>query len=180
MTLSRRYIRNIRENLSFYISSTVLTVLTLLMFFLYEISGSAILNFSQDFYASQAREDANFTTYLPIPDEDIPKLEDEFDLELESQRVTDGNYHFTHFTAAAVAEFCGSQIVCIDFQYGDICLFVVCHDACIISSGLIRHLDLYGGCLAVTVLIVVNHMCIGDDIAILRHDDASADAGHAL
>ena len=34
MTLSRRYIRNIRENLSFYISSTVLTVLTLLMFFL--------------------------------------------------------------------------------------------------------------------------------------------------
>lgn len=94
MTLSRRYIRNIRENLSFYISSTVLTVLTLLMFFLYEISGSAILNFSQDFYASQAREDANFTTYLPIPDEDIPKLEDEFDLELESQRYinieTDG------------------------------------------------------------------------------------------
>ena len=94
MTLSRRYLRGIRENLSFYISSTVLTVLTLLMFFLYEISGSAILNFSQDFYASQAREDANFTTYLPIPDEDISKLEEEFDLELEAQHYinieTDG------------------------------------------------------------------------------------------
>ena len=94
MTLRRRYTRNIRENLSFYISSTVLTVLTLLMFFLYEISGSAILNFSRDFYASQALEDANFTTYLPIPDEDIPKLEKEFDLELEAQHYinieTDG------------------------------------------------------------------------------------------
>ncbi len=94
MTLSRRYIRGIRENLSFYISSTVLTVLTLLMFFLFEISGSAILSFAQDFYASQAREDANFTTYLPIPDEDISKLEEEFDLELEAQHYinieTDG------------------------------------------------------------------------------------------
>ena len=49
MTLRRRYTRSIRENLSFYISATVLTVLTLLMFFLYEISGSAILDFFTDF-----------------------------------------------------------------------------------------------------------------------------------
>lgn len=33
MTLRRRYLRSIRENLSFYIFSTVLTILTLLMFF---------------------------------------------------------------------------------------------------------------------------------------------------
>lgn len=49
MTRRRRYTRSIRENLSFHISATVLTVLTLLMFFLYEISGSAILDFFTDF-----------------------------------------------------------------------------------------------------------------------------------
>ncbi len=94
MTLRRRYLRNIRENLSFYISSTVLTILTLLMFFLYEISGSAILDYANDFFSSQALEDAHFTTYTAIPQEDIPKLEDEFDVELEAQHFlnieTDG------------------------------------------------------------------------------------------
>ena len=94
MTLRRRYFRSIRENLSFYISSTVLTILTLLMFFLYEISGSAILNFADDFYTSQAREDAHFTTYTEIPDDDIPELEQEFNVTLEAQHFinleTDG------------------------------------------------------------------------------------------
>ena len=94
MTLRRRYLRSIRENLSFYIFSTVLTILTLLMFFLYEISGSAILNFANDFYASQAREDAHFTTYMEIPEADIPELEEEFDITLEAQHFinleTDG------------------------------------------------------------------------------------------
>ena len=94
MTLRRRYFRSIRENLSFYISSTVLTILTLLMFFLYEISGSAILNFANDFYTSQAREDAHFTTYTEIPDDDIPELEQEFNETLEAQHFinleTDG------------------------------------------------------------------------------------------
>lgn len=94
MTLRRRYTRSIRENLSFYISATVLTVLTLLMFFLYEISGSAILDFFTDFSKENALEDAHFTTYLPISDEDISALEKEYDLELEAQHFlnieTDG------------------------------------------------------------------------------------------
>lgn len=85
MTLRRRYTRSIRENLSFYISATVLTVLTLLMFFLYEISGSAILDFFTDFSKENALEDAHFTTYLPISDEDISVLEKKYDLELEAQ-----------------------------------------------------------------------------------------------
>ena len=94
MTLRRRYTRCIRENLSFYISATVLTVLTLLMFFLYEISGSAILDFFTDFSKENALEDAHFTTYLPISDEDISALEKKYDLELEAQHFlnmeTDG------------------------------------------------------------------------------------------
>lgn len=86
MKLNRRYTRNIRENLSFYIASTVLTVVTLFLYFMFAIAGNAILNFGTDFFASQKVEDANFTTYTPIPDEEITKLEEKYDLTLEAQK----------------------------------------------------------------------------------------------
>ncbi len=94
MKLNRRYTRNIRENLSFYIASTILTVVTLFLYFMFAIAGNAILNFGTDFFASQKVEDANFTTYTPIPDEEITKLEKKYDLTLEVQKYvnieTDG------------------------------------------------------------------------------------------
>lgn len=92
--LSRRYRRNIRENLSFYISSTVLTVVTLLLYFLFMIAGSAILSFSEDFYERNRVEDAHFTTYMPIPGEELLELSDTYGVTLEEQRYlnieTDG------------------------------------------------------------------------------------------
>ena len=42
MTLNKRYLRNIKENLSFYIASSVLTVVALLLFYLFYIAGSEI------------------------------------------------------------------------------------------------------------------------------------------
>jgi putative ABC transport system permease protein len=94
MKLNRRYTRNIRENLSFYIAATVLTVVTLLLFYLFNIMGNAILDFSEEFYAENRLEDAHFSTYLPISDEEITALERDYDLTLESQRYinieTDG------------------------------------------------------------------------------------------
>lgn len=94
MKLNRRYTRNIRENLSFYISSTVLTVVTLLLYFLFNIAGNAILDFGDEFFARNQVENAHFSTYLPIPDEALPGLEEEYNLTLEAQRYinieTDG------------------------------------------------------------------------------------------
>lgn len=86
MKLNRRYTRSIRENLSFYISSTVLTVVTLLLYFLFNIAGNAILDFSVDFYERNKLEDANFSTYMEIPDEERRKLADRYDVTLEEQR----------------------------------------------------------------------------------------------
>lgn len=86
MKLNRRYIRSIRENRSFYISSTVLTVVTLLLYFLFNIAGNAILNFSVDFYERNKIEDAHFTTYMEIPKEKLSELEDTYDVTLEEQR----------------------------------------------------------------------------------------------
>jgi putative ABC transport system permease protein len=85
MKLNKRYIRNIRENLSFYVSATVLTVVTLLLYFLFNIAGNAILDFGQEFFARNLLEDAHFSTYLPISDEEITELEKEYDLTLEPQ-----------------------------------------------------------------------------------------------
>lgn len=94
MSLNRRYARNIRENLSFYISATVLTVVTLLLYFLFNIAGNAILDFGSGFFARNKVEDAHFSTYLPISSEEISDLEEEYDLTLEPQRYinieTDG------------------------------------------------------------------------------------------
>ena len=94
MKLNRRYLRSIHENLSFYISSILLTVAALLMYFLFNIAGNAILDFSKVFFADHCIEDANFTTYMPIPDEDISELEKEYDLTLEKEQYinveTDG------------------------------------------------------------------------------------------
>ena len=94
MKLTRRYARNIRENLSFYIASTVLTVVTLLLYFLFTIAGNAILNFSEEFYSRNRIEDAHFTTYTVIPEDALSQLSDKYGVTLEKQRYinieTDG------------------------------------------------------------------------------------------
>lgn len=85
MKLNKRYRRSIKHDRSFYISSSLLTILTLLLFFIMNISGEAIAKFGDDFFAEQKVEDAEFLTYLPIPDEEITALEEKYALTLEPQ-----------------------------------------------------------------------------------------------
>lgn len=85
MKLNRRYFRSIKSSISFYVSSSLLTMLTLIIFFIMNTAGTAIGNFGDNFFASQKIEDANFSTYLPIPEEDILALEEKYSLTLESQ-----------------------------------------------------------------------------------------------
>lgn len=85
MKLRRRYVRNIRQNLSFYIASTVLTMAALFLFFLLHIAGNAILDFADEFFEKQKLEDAHFKTYIPIPESDIEDMEEEYGITLEAQ-----------------------------------------------------------------------------------------------
>lgn len=85
MKLNKRYFRSIKSNLSFYVSATVLTIMTLFLFFMMNIAGEAIWEFGDDFFASQNVEDANFTTYLPISEEEINGLEEKYSVNLEPQ-----------------------------------------------------------------------------------------------
>ncbi|MBQ9142593.1 MAG: FtsX-like permease family protein [Lachnospiraceae bacterium] len=85
MKLNKRYSRSIKSNLSFYVSSTILTILTLFLFFMMNIAGKSIWDFGDRFFATQNVEDANFTTYLPISEEDRNALEKEYEVTLEPQ-----------------------------------------------------------------------------------------------
>ena len=82
MTLNKRYLRNIKENLSFYIASSVLTVVALLLFYLFYIAGSGIKKYGDEFFEKYNLEDATFTTYLEIPDEKNSDIENKYNVNI--------------------------------------------------------------------------------------------------
>ena len=86
MTLNKRYKRDIKNNLSLYVSSMLLTMLSLRLFYLFHICGTGILGFSEDFFNKHNVEDANFSTYMEISDYDLGYYEDKYNLELEKQK----------------------------------------------------------------------------------------------
>lgn len=85
MKLNKRYFRSIKSNLSFYVSSTVLTIMTLFLFFMMNIAGKSIWEFGDNFFETQNVEDADFTTYLTITEDEIKELEKEYAVSLEPQ-----------------------------------------------------------------------------------------------
>ena len=91
MTLNKRYLRNIKENLSFYIASSVLTVVALLLFYLFYIAGSGIKKYGDEFFEKYNLEDATFTTYLEIPDEKISGIEDKYNVTFEKEHFININ-----------------------------------------------------------------------------------------
>lgn len=94
MTLKKRYKRDLKHNMSLYVSSTLLTVLSLLLFYLYYISGAGITDYTEDIFGKQKIEDAHFGTYIEIPDKKINEYEKKYNIVLEKQHYinleTDG------------------------------------------------------------------------------------------
>lgn len=83
--LNKRYKRSIKENLSFYVSSTVLTIVTLFIFYMLNIAGNGIIQFGDEFFERNNVEDGEFSIYLPISQNEISELENEYDVQLEAQ-----------------------------------------------------------------------------------------------
>ena len=94
MILRKRYRRDFKHHFSLYISATFLTVLSLLLFYLYDICGTGILDYADTVFERQSVEDANFNTYKEIPQKDLEAYEEKYNLTLEKQRYinieTDG------------------------------------------------------------------------------------------
>lgn len=102
MTLNKRYIRNIRDNISFYIASIVLTVVALLLFYLFYIAGTGIQGYGDDFFDRNKVEDATFTTYMEIPDDKINEIEDKYNLTFEKEyfvNISEDDYNVRVFKA---------------------------------------------------------------------------------
>lgn len=102
MTLNKRYLRNVRENLSFYIAASVLTMVALLLFYLFYIAGTGIAGYGDAFFEKYNLEDATFSTYAEIPDEEIEKLEEKYDIVLEKEHymnINEEDYNVRVFKA---------------------------------------------------------------------------------
>lgn len=89
MSLNKRYKRNVKQNLSFYICITLLTLMTVLLYILISGGVKGEGEFIDKFRSDNVCEDANFTTYNKMSDDDISKLEDEFDMQIEQQKYSD-------------------------------------------------------------------------------------------
>ena len=91
MTLNKRYLRNVKENLSFYIAAAVLTVVALLLFYLFYIAGTGIKSYGDQFFIDNKLEDATFTTYVEIPDNEIANIEKKYNVTFEKEHYVNIN-----------------------------------------------------------------------------------------
>ncbi len=87
MTLNKRYKRNVRSNLSFYLSIVLLTALVTCLHVAFE-SSYGVQQESFDKLLEEANlENAEFVTMMPL--EDIDEIEKEYDVTLERQDYID-------------------------------------------------------------------------------------------
>ncbi len=91
MTINKRAVRSIRNNLAFYIISIILTMLTSMIIVAAVSTGNTLTRIVDDFVTEYKAEDAQFVTYKPLPDNDISKLEQDYDVTIEYSRYKDVN-----------------------------------------------------------------------------------------
>lgn len=89
MTINKRAVRSIKNNIAFYIICIILTLLTSMLIVAAVSTGHTLTNVVADFVDEYKTEDAEFVTYMPISDEDIEKLERDYDIILEYGRYKD-------------------------------------------------------------------------------------------
>ena len=95
MTLQKRVRRSIGKNISFYLTGTVLTAITIMLL----VGAFAVSNTLYDrferFFAQNRIEDGEFKTETPLTDADIRALEGQYEVVLEQQHYTDLTYQDT-------------------------------------------------------------------------------------
>ena len=87
MTLNKRYKRNVRSNLSFYLSIVLLTALVTCLHVAFESSYGVQQESFDELIEEANLEDAEFVTMMPL--EDIDEIEKEYDVTLERQDYID-------------------------------------------------------------------------------------------
>jgi len=89
MTLNRRYRRNIKSNFSFYLSITLLTLLAVFMDLLFSGVVTGERKYLDSFRETAKCEDGQFVTYQELTEDDIERLEADYDVVIEKQQYFD-------------------------------------------------------------------------------------------
>ena len=89
MTINKRAARSIKKNISFYIISTILTVLICILIVAPISTGHNMKKVIDKFVDDYKAEDAEFVTYKQISDDDMAKLENDYDVVMEYSRYKD-------------------------------------------------------------------------------------------
>jgi hypothetical protein len=86
----------------------------------------------------------------------------------DGERIADGQHHVAHFALAAVGKGDGRQVLGVNLDDGHVGFGVLAHDFGLEFPAVIeRHFDFIGA---------IDDVIIGQDVAVLGHDDAGTDA----
>lgn len=95
MILQKKIVRSIRKNLSFYLTGSILTGITVMLLVgAFAVSNSLYYRFDK-FFEDAKVEDGEFYTMSLISQEDIAKLEKDYQVILEKQQYKDFTYKDT-------------------------------------------------------------------------------------
>lgn len=89
MTLRKRYLRNIKSNLTFYLCVIFLTIITGTLYLDFTASCFVLAENLNAFYETCHVEDAQFSTVDALSDEEIFRMEKKYDVLLEEQEFID-------------------------------------------------------------------------------------------
>lgn len=89
MTLNKRYKRNIKNHLSFYLCAGILTMIAVLLYLVFSCGVDGQRTYVARFYEDCNLEDAQFTTNRELTNEDIENLEKKYDVTIEEQLYAD-------------------------------------------------------------------------------------------
>ncbi|MBQ8923478.1 MAG: hypothetical protein IJ053_01660, partial [Lachnospiraceae bacterium] len=89
MTLNRRYLRNIKNNLSFYISITLVTALVVYMYVAISAAYSKERDYIDEKVIETNREDGQFTLYNDMSEDEIKEYESKWNVQIEKQYYVD-------------------------------------------------------------------------------------------
>lgn len=89
MILNKRIKRSFKKNLSFYLCSIILTMLTSAFMMACISTGNTLKSSVNSFMKDNAVENAEFNTYLNMDDTGISKLEQEYNVLIEKNRYKD-------------------------------------------------------------------------------------------
>lgn len=89
MILNKRIKRGIRNNLSFYIVSSILTLLSTALLITGLSTGNTLVDSVSDFFEEYHAEDAEFTVYNEFSEENIREIENQFDVLIEKNSYKD-------------------------------------------------------------------------------------------